>query len=276
MKVQKYSGDIAEFDRNKLRHSLMRSGADGMAVENVLQTIEKQLYDGIPTKKIYRLATSLLKKVSNAHAARYNLRAALQHLGPAGFFFEKFIARIFENEGYQTQVNLTLQGHCVSHEIDVIAQKNNVLTMIECKFHNSNLNNSDVKVPMYILSRFNDLKDQWYPLFQENQKIDRCCIATNNRFTIDAITFSSCMGLELLSWDYPPEFNLKSKIDIHALYPITCLTTLTALEKEKLLILNIILVKELINNAGELLKIGISQNRQHNIIREATQLCKHY
>jgi hypothetical protein len=40
----------------------------------------------------------------------------------AGFFFEKYIARLFESEGYQTVTNLILSGN-VSHEIDVLIKK---------------------------------------------------------------------------------------------------------------------------------------------------------
>ena len=274
MKVQKNSGIIVTFDRNKLRQSLLKSGAGKKAVESVLQNIEHELYDGIPTKKIYKLASQLLKKVAASHAARYNLRNALLLLGPAGFFFEKFIARLYEKEGYKTLINLNLKGHCVSHEVDVVAQKELRNTMIECKFHNSSTNNSDVKTPMYILSRFNDLKVNRHKLFKENEKIDRCCIATNNRFTSDALTFALCSGLDLLSWDYPFNDNLKIKIDENALYPVTCLTTLSAVEKEKLLILDVILASELLQYSEKLTDIGISFNRQKNILKEASELCK--
>ena len=112
------------------------------------------------TKRIYKLAFSLLKKASNSHAARYNLRTAIEMLGPAGFFFEKYVSRLFISDGYQTKTNIILQGKCISHEIDVLINKDNIISMVECKFHERRESNSDVKVPMYILSRFNDLKDK--------------------------------------------------------------------------------------------------------------------
>ena len=95
MKVTKFSGEIVLFDKEKLRDSLRKSGADERAVSEVIKMIEQELYEGIPTKKIYRLAFQLLKKFSNVHAARYNLRTAVQALGPAGFYFEKFVAKLF-------------------------------------------------------------------------------------------------------------------------------------------------------------------------------------
>ena len=275
MKVVKNSGAIVEFNRDKLRQSLLRSGAETAVVENVIQEIERQLFDGVSTKVIYKIAGALLKKISASHAARYNLQTALQQLGPAGFFFEKFVARLFDHEKFDTKINLILQGHCVTHELDVVVKKANIITMVECKFH-GNSGNSDVKIPMYILSRFNDLKDLGHSLWHSNEKIIKCCITTNSRFTSDAITFANCSGIELLSWDYPKNDNLKTKIDSCGLYPITCLTTLSGMEKEKLLILDVILVKELIANSSNLNQIGISANRQKNVLAEATSLCKYF
>ena len=275
MKIVKQSGNIVEFNKDKLKSSLLKSGANKFVVDEVLQVIENQIYEGISTKKIYKLAFALLKKSSNSHAARYNLRAAIQLLGPAGFFFEKFIARLFISEGYLAQTNIFLSGKCVGHEIDVAVMKNNCVEMIECKFHSGKDANSDVKVPMYILSRFNDLKDRNHLIYTKNDKILGCWIVTNNRFTLDAITFAKCSGLKLLSWDYPEKSSLKKIIDEKQLYPITCLTTLTMAEKHKLLVLDVILAKEIIGNIEILEKIGLSSNRIKNVINEASELCKY-
>jgi hypothetical protein len=275
MKIIKHSGDIVDFDRSKLKLSLMKSGANENIVNDVIASIEKEIYEGISTKKIYKLAFSLLKKASNAHAARYNLRTAIELLGPAGFFFEKYISRLFITEGYQTKTNLTLQGKCISHEIDVIIKKDNAIAMVECKFHERRESNSDVKVPLYILSRFNDLKDKHHQIFSNKDAISKCWIITNNRFTADAVIFATCSNLNLLSWDYPNNNNLRTKIDTNNLYPITCLTTLSIAEKNKLLILDIIMVKEIINNAESLEKIGLSENRIKNALKEASELCKY-
>lgn len=274
MKVVKYSGAIVDFNRSKLKHSLLKSGASPDIVDNVLQLIESEIYEGISTKRIYKMAFGLLKKTSNSHAARYNLREAIRLLGPAGFFFEKFIARLFAFEHYETKVNLILWGKCVSHEVDVLVKSNDVISMVECKFHVGRDATTDVKVPMYILSRFNDLKEKKHEIFSRNDVISKCWIATNNRFTSDAVDFAKCSGLNLICWDYPKGNNLKNKIDNRQLYPITCLTTLTLSEKEKLLILDVILVREIINNREDLEKIGLSPNRIKNVIKEASELCR--
>lgn len=275
MKIVKHSGLIVDFNPDKLKNSLTKSGASVSVVDDIMKKIQNEIYEGISTKEIYKMAFALLKKKANSHAARYNLREAIRLLGPAGFFFEKYTARLFASENYTTLTNMILFGKCVSHELDVLIKKNDVISMIECKFHMGRDAASDVKVPMYILSRFNDLKDRKHPIFTEKDIISKCWIVTNNRFTSDAIDFAKCSGLNLLSWDYPANDNFKTKNDNNGLYPITCLTTLTLAEKDKLLILDIILVKEIINNSDYLEKIGLSSNRIKNVLREASELCRY-
>jgi hypothetical protein len=275
MKIVKHSGDIVDFNPDKLKTSLLKSGASSSVVESILKSIQSGIYEGISTKEIYKMAFALLKKTANSHAARYNLREAIRLLGPAGFFFEKYIARIFAAEQYVTVTNLTLFGKCVSHEIDVLIKKNDVISMVECKYHVGRDAATDVKVPMYILSRYNDIKDRHHPIFTQKDSVLGCWIVTNNRFTSDAVDFAKCCGLNLLSWNYPTNNNLKTKNDTANLYPVTCLTTLTLAEKDKLLILDVILVKEIINNSDSLDRIGLSSNRIKNVLKEASELCRY-
>ena len=274
MKIVKHSGDIVSFSPDKLRSSLMKSGASASVIDEIMKRIQNAIYEGISTKKIYKMAFALLKKKANSHAARYNLREAIRLLGPAGFFFEKYIARLFASEGHKTLTNLTLFGKCISHEVDVVIKKNDVVAMVECKFHIGREAVSDVKVPMYILSRFNDLKERKHPIFTEKDIISACWIVTNNRFTTDAIDFAKCTGLNLLSWDYPHNDNLKTKNDTNGLYPITCLTTLTLAEKDRLLNLDIIVVRELAYSSELLEKIGLSPIRIKKVLRETSELCR--
>lgn len=275
MKIIKNSGHVVDFDASKLKNSLIRSGASETLASDILHAVEKDIYEGMSTRQIYKLAFSMLKKAPNAAAARYNLRTALQQLGPAGFFFEKFVARLFEEEGYSAKTNLILAGHCVSHEIDIVLARDSKVTMVECKFHARRESVSDVKVPMYILSRFNDLKDRPHILFQSNDTFSDCLIVTNNRFTSDAQTFARCMGVQMLSWDYPQKDSLRERIDTGQRYPVTCLTTLTALEKEKLLIMGVVLASDLSQRSDTLAEIGISHNRTRTILKEVSNLCKY-
>src|SRR5690606_15524721 len=144
------------------------------------------------------------------------------------------------------------------------------------KFHAQSGTKSDVKVPMYILSRFNDVKDNAFEVFSGLENISACKIVTNNRFTTDAEAFARCSGLELLSWDYPLNDSLKTKIDNMQLYPVTCLMTLSAIEKEKLLVQGIILALQLVGAPDSLVQIGISEGRRKRIVNEAAGLCNYF
>jgi hypothetical protein len=276
MKIVKHSGDIVDFNQDKLISSLLKSGADEFTADAIVKEITKDIFEGISTKNIYKKAFALLKNRANFHAARYNLRAAIEMLGPEGFYFEKYIARLFEAEKYTTKTNVVLQGNCVMHEVDILIKKNDVIAMVECKFHGGREAASDVKVPMYVFSRFNDLRTKNYNLFSSKEKITDCWIVTNTRFTADAIAFAECSGINLLSWDYPEKRSLKSRNNIDCLYPVTCLTTLARAEKEKILLLDVILVRELIDNRSVLKEIGISSNRIRNVLKEVSELCKCY
>src|SRR5690606_27233333 len=115
--IIKASGERHVFSEDKLRVSLLRSGAPMSTVNNIIEAVISKLYDGITTAEIYRLAFSMLKKKGKGTAAKYKLKNALMELGPTGFPFEQFIARVFQQMGFETQTGKLLEGKCVFHEV---------------------------------------------------------------------------------------------------------------------------------------------------------------
>jgi ATP cone domain len=271
--ITKASGTQETFSAEKLKHSLAKSGANEATIDNILFEIQSKLYDGISTKKIYQTAFSLLKKSNRSHAGRYNLKRAIMALGPSGFPFEKYMAAIFEWQGYKTQTQLFLQGACVTHEIDVLAENDTEFLLIECKYHNSVGIVSDVKIPLYIHSRYQDIVKSWNKT--STTKPLNCCLVTNTKFSSDAVAYGNCIGIKLLGWDYPTKKSLSTLIDKSGLYPITCLTTLTNKEKEFVLAAGTVLCTSLLQNETLLSKVGIGQSRVANIIAEIKSLCKY-
>lgn len=270
--ITKASGVQDKFSSEKLRASLKKSGADDNTVENILFEIESILYDGISTKKIYQAAFNMLKKGLKSNAGRYNLKRAIMALGPSGFPFEKYIAAIFEWQGYKVQTQLLLEGACVTHEIDVLAENEDHFLLTECKFHNSLGIVSNVKIPLYVHSRYRDVQNNWQ---KTSGKPLKCCVVTNTKFSADAVKYAVCAGLRLLSWDYPPKESLRNLIDESGLYPITCLTSLTNKEKETILVEGIVLCKELLKREALLHDLRISLTRIPNILSEIKSLCNY-
>lgn len=269
--VIKSSGEKVKFSLHKLYNSLKRSGADDKAIEHILGVVRDELYHGISTREIYNRAFSLLKKKKSVFASKYKLKKAIYELGPTGFPFEHFVASILQYSGYQVEVGKIIQGMCVSHEVDVVARKNSDYLVIECKFHSEEGRNCNVKVPLYIHSRFRDIETH----HKNNAEMipNHGWVVTNTRFTKDAIQYGECAGLYLLSWDYPIENSLKDRIDRLGLYPITVSTLLTNREKQFLLSRNIVLAKQLIEQIFFLDHLGISEQRKQKIINEIKMLC---
>jgi hypothetical protein len=59
--------------------------------------------------------------------------------------------------GYTVAYNRFLQGRCVQHEIDIIAERDGRRLFAECKFHNRATYRNDVKLPLYLRARSLDL-----------------------------------------------------------------------------------------------------------------------
>lgn len=272
--ITKASGERVPFDEGKLKKSLERSGANAELIANIIREVRNTLYDEITTKKIYNSAFSILRKKANSIAARYKLKTAILELGPTGYPFEKFVGEILSNQGYQTDVGALVKGYCVSHEVDVIALKDDRHFMVECKFHSQQGRKCDVKIPLYIQSRFEDVKKAWQRQPGHENKFHQGWIVTNTRFTKDATTYGNCIGLNLISWDSPKRGSLKDRIESSGLHPITCLTTLKKREKQTLLEKGIVLSKQLCETPDLLNNIAISQAMHTKILEESAALCQ--
>jgi len=272
--ITKASGEQAPFSSEKLRSSLKRSGASEEVINNIISQVGEKLYEGISTKKIYQMAFSILKKQSKNTAAKYKLKRAIMELGPSGFPFEIYMSEIFKQQGHRVRVGEIVKGHCVNHEIDVIAEKGNQYFMIECKFHNQPGYSCDVKIPLYIQARFEDAEKEWRKVSGNGSKFHQGWVVTNTKFTRDAIQYGLCAGLHLLGWDFPKKGSLRELIDKSGLYPITCLTKLTLHEKKTLLEKKIILCKDLLTNPDLLRIANIRNGRKDSILKEAEELCR--
>jgi hypothetical protein len=270
--ITKASGESLPFSEEKLMASLIRAGASQEVAHDIAAQVRRHLHPGIPTKKIYRIAFALLKQYSKPLAAKYHLKRAIMELGPSGFPFEKFIGEILKREGYKIHIGEILKGQCVDHEIDVIAEKEDHVFLVECKYHNKPGTICDVKVPLYIRARFKDVeavllkKPAREPIFYQGW------LATNTHFSKDAIAYGTCVGLRLLGWDFPKGKSLRHRIDQWGLYPLTCLTSLSKMHKQKLLEKRIVLCEELLGNDRILQDIGIKPSLIRIIKAEALEL----
>ena len=272
IKVRKVTGEVVDFSIDKLKESLSHSGANQETVERIVNNILRNVYDTITSHEIYKMAFDQLREIRSIYASKYRLKKAIYELGPSGFPFERLVAKIFEKKGYSAEIGSIISGKCVSHEIDVLLHKKKRYAMVECKFHSDDKYICNVKVPLYIHSRYKDVKKNW----KKDDELKDVWIITNTRFSEDAVNYAKCNNIKLMSWNYPKDNGLKKRINDLGIYPLTTISLLSEDEKNQLLRQNVVLCSELYKNHYLLNKIGVSKNRKQKIIDEIEELCSIY
>jgi len=295
--IRKSSGELEPYDPVKLGRSLKRSGADEATVSSILKEIEDWIIKGdgrfrgdrtskastvsytgssniISSRKIYDLAFSLLKKHRLGSAARYKLKKAMMEMGPTGHPFESFVGQVFNILGYSVEVAQVLKGHCVTHEVDVVATKDNHQIFLECKYYQTTGKNANVQVPLYVRSRVDDIirmrkEDPAY-----NKYTFSGGVVTNTRFTEDAEKFGICSGLKLLSWDFPAGDSLREIVDREKIFPVTTLTKLSATDKQRLMEKGIVICRQIIKDPDILDSVGISGLKKKRVLDEAEEIAR--
>lgn len=259
MYVVKASGEREEFNAEKIRNTCLRAGASRKLADEIVEEVEKRAHDGITTKKILNLTLRLLRKEPRA-ATRYDLKRAIMSLGPSGFPFEEFMAETLRNYGYKTTVGNILKGKCISHEVDIVAEKGNKRYLIECKYHNAPGIHTDLKVVMYSYARFLDL----------DENFDHTWLICNTKCSRDARKYAKCVGLKITSWRYPGKESLEKMIERKKLYPVTISRSVTGFTKDRLFQAKIMLAKDLLDyGLGDLKRVtGLPENMLSRIRKE--------
>jgi len=243
MYVVKRSGEKEIYDPGKTKASLIKSGMSRSEAEATVDRLQGQLYDGITTEEIYRKLHIMLDA---ERKVRFGLKKGIMGLGPDGFAFETFTARLFESMGYETKLRQIVQGRCVQHEVDVILSKDGKKEFAECKFHNSQGIKCSIQTVLYTFGRFFDVQDV--------QGIDSVWLVTNTRFSSDVVRYAECMNIKLLGWKYPENRSLEDMIEERRLYPITTLDIKRS-DMNELLAHDFVLARDLIDRKEEVRRV---------------------
>jgi hypothetical protein len=270
--IIKSDGTNETFNPERLTRSLERSGASELTAKQITETITNTVAPGTSSKEIYTRAFSLLRKEARPVAARYALRRALLELGPSGHPFEDFISHLYRTEGWQVETRKIMKGKCVSHEVDFYAshKEQNEFLAAELKYHNDAGYKTDLKVALYVKSRFDDI----FACDESARScpIDRGILVTNTKFTSEAIAYAECSGVELLGWGYPVDNSLFIRMSRAKVYPITTLTGLSRAEKFLLIERGVIAVDEIMNNRRLLDSLHLNSERVGELLAEADGL----
>lgn len=270
--IVKADGKHEAFDKEKLRFSLLHSGATPEATEEVIDHLVPNLHSGMTTHDIYRHAFEHLAKISKPVARSYSLRRAVMELGPSGFPFEDFVAEILRAKGFECVTRQTVLGGCVPHEMDVVAYNASKLMMIEAKFHNELGTKSDLKVVLYIKARFDDLKENVFAYGGKDRAITDVWLVTNTKFSSTAIHYAVCKNMTLVGWNYPEKGNLQDMIEEERLHPVTCLITLSEAQKKTLLTNGVVLCSSIRKNPEVLRQLLGSNLNETAVLTEINEL----
>lgn len=267
----KADGTREPFNPAKLENSLKRSNAVPAIVADVMKHTIEELREDMTTAQIYKHAFFVLHKLSKPAARRYSLRRAVMELGPSGFPFEKYIAEIFKDKGFETLTDQQVKGACATHEVDVVAWNDSKLVMVEAKFHNELGMKSDLKVALYVKARFDDLSEETY-FYGKRRKVDEAWLVTNTKFTSAAVEYGMCKGLTMIGWNFPDKGNLQDMIEDGDLHPITCLTSISKKEIMNLVSLGVVLCKQLKGKTDLAKKAGLTPLDIQDVMEEIEQM----
>jgi len=274
-------GEKAPFSFQKVYQSARNAGASKEVALKIVKEIEKEVFDGISTSQIFDRVFELLLRESPQSAIKFNLKRAMEKLGPTGFPFEKFVAKIFEFEGFEVKTNQIVPGFCVSYEIDFVAKalsafktplsgatkKENLVYIGECKFRHEPGGRIDLQVALANYARFLDIEKE---KFLDSKIKYKSILVTNTKFTTEAIKYSECVGVELLGWKYPKGRELEFLIEKNQLYPITILPSITHFIAKDLISQGIVLVRDIFEKKFEEIKVP----NKEKILKEAKILLK--
>ena len=259
MEIKKASGETEEYKPEKLRESLERVGARSDLVDKIMKKADKQLRRDPHTDPLFNKIRKELASTDPVAGMRYGLKRSLFKLGPFGHPFEYFFADVLTAHGYQTQVGMVVDGHCVPHEIDVIAERDNERIMVESKFHTRPGIRSRLKDSLYIHARYLDVRDEHPENAKEcflvepttKEELEKSTthvvheraysqggghaergftsgmLVTNTKVTFDGRMYAACSGLRVVSWRYPSDESLEHLIESKRVYPVTIFSELS-------------------------------------------------
>lgn len=253
------------FSDQKVMDSIRRARIPQSLQSEVLTHVKSKLYDGISTAEIYQHIMEFLDTSKPYVKARYSLKESIMQLGPSGYPFEDFVSKLLESQGYKTQVRQVLSGRCVTHEVDILAEKDGRTMAIEAKFHNSPGTRSEIQVALYTHARYEDIKFR--------NPVHESWIVTNTKTTVDANTYAQCVGMKVISWDYPAGNSLREMIERSGLQPITMVTTLSQSQKMTLLENHVVLCRDVLEHPDLLDMLFLSKLDRDRVLIEVKGLC---
>lgn len=263
-KIKKRKRSYEKFNEQKYRKSLDLAGLSKDHSSQIVEKIQRSKKDCRSTTALHNATCKEILKISKVLAANYNIIKAIYALGPTGFPFEILCSEILKAKGFKTTVSVIKAGEFINHEVDIVASREDVNIYFECKFHSKKKYKNDVQLPLYVNSRFLDIRAA-----NPDEKF-QYGIISNTTFSADAIKYSAGVGILLYSMNYPKEHNFIDLIRRYKVYPISVLRSLKVSDRKKLLNKKIVVIKQV--NRKSLEEVEISEANIVRVLKEVNEL----
>lgn len=174
--------------------------------KKILKKVKSEVYRDMTSNDIYKKVLRAISEDDDLKALhqRYQLKDAIMKMSPAGFAFENYVASILKYYGYQASgIRSKITGKCVTHEIDLIGNKDDRKFLIECKYHSLRGVYTGLKESLYTHARFLDMQ----PKFSGE------IIFCNTQVSNHAKKYAKCIGQQIFSWRYPGINSLEKIIE---------------------------------------------------------------
>lgn len=274
MEIKKSGGGYQSFDPTKLCDSIKKAGAPGHVADNICEIVQQKIKPGASSSNIFREALRHLVKEDLDIAARYSLRRGINSLGPAGFLFEQYVEAVLRSHGFKTRRNVIMKGKCVTHEIDIVAEKGDKSYLVEAKYRNEEGIRTHIDQVMYAEAKVKDINNN--SLNKKKKKHYLPWLITNTKFTDNSINYAKCYGLELTGWTYPKKNSLEDMVVKNKVYPVTVIPSITKPALEEVAKRGMILAQDLLPYSVEDLAIEFNINpyKARAIFNEVQALVK--
>lgn len=267
VEVTKWDGRREPFQREKVERTLLRLGAPPRLAERLSRKIEDEAYEGIPTKEVLDRVYQALEEYKPAVALRKDLRTALGEMRSAPDF-EEYVRIVLRAQGYRVHPNRIIQGLCVTHEVDGIAEKDGERIYLEVKHHRDPHNYTPFEGTLSAKAKLDDIREG-LKRGLNNEPFDRVLIVCNTRLTEHARRYADCIGIDHMGWNVPHGRGFERLIEEKRLYPVTILRSPTEEEKGKLSEHGILTLEQLISRME---RVNIPESRMSELIDETKRI----
>ena len=265
MYIIKANGEKEEFEKEKIIRTLSRSDVERNKAEEIAKEIEKNVSEGDTTRYIYKLILKELDKLEPISSFVYKLREAISKID--SLKFELYIKQVLEANGYTCIWNKVINGDCITHQIDIIAEKD-FIYFVECKHHLNHHKMFGLGGVLEIQARLEDLKDG-YKKGKNKFNFKQAWLINNAKISNHAKRYAKAKNIKLTGWRFGGDESLEWLVQKKKIYPISVLK-IDENSKKRLFNNNILTIQDLFKKSDFVRKI--LKNKFDYVLKQARHL----